>query len=117
MRSRIADLRVGAGKTHGRNFYLFTYRNFSRTDLADIDPVVVGLTFAPADVKDKRQVVIDADISGESTGDCVESLAPRVVSSKREDLLRATHEIARELSGRSGPIIEALFDASRRRIP
>ena len=49
VRSRVADLHVEPGRTQGRNFYLFTYLTFSRTDATEIDPVVVGLTFARAD--------------------------------------------------------------------
>ena len=77
VRLNVAHLHVESGRTQGRNFYLFTYLTFSRTDAAEIDPVVVGLTFARADNEEEERVVIDADISGEHTGDRIEAIARR----------------------------------------
>jgi hypothetical protein len=112
VRSRVKHLRTAAGATRGRNFHLFTYRTFSRTDATDIDPVVVGLTFAEAD-EEGKQVVIDADISGESTGDGIKTFASRTVLALRNELLRASNELARELSRHGPQIAEALLDSSR----
>ncbi len=112
VRLRVAHLHVESGRTQGRSFYLFTYLTFSRTDAAEIDPVVVGLTFAPAD-EEENGVVIDADISGESTGDPIEALARRTVPKVREELLRAAHEMAYKLSCYGQRIAEALLDSSR----
>ena len=113
VRSAVAHLHVKSGRTQGRSFYLFTYRTFSRTDATEIDPVVVGLTFAQADDKEEEWIVIDADISGESTGDMIEVLAQRTVPAVREELLRAANELARELSCHGRRIAEALLDLSR----
>src|SRR5580658_10240718 len=68
VRSMAANVRVESGKTQGRSFYLFTYRTYSRADATGIDPVVVGLNFTRPDNDATDLVVIDADISGESTG-------------------------------------------------
>ena len=73
VRLKVAHLDVESERTQGRSFYLFTYRTFSRTDATEIDPVVVGLTFTRAENEETELVVIDADISGESTGDWIEN--------------------------------------------
>ncbi len=113
VRSRVANLHVESGRTQGRSFYLFTYLAFSRTDASEIDPVVVGLTFARADDDEQERVVIDADISGEQTGDGIEVLAQRTVPAGRDDLLRAASELALKLSCYDQRIAEALLDSSR----
>jgi hypothetical protein len=112
VRLRVPCLHVASGRTQGRSFYLFTYLTFSRTDATGIDPVVVGLTFARAD-DEEEQVVIDADVSGEQTGDGIESIARRTVPVAREELLRASHELAQGLSCFGQRIAEALLDSSR----
>ena len=108
--ARAVDARVTPGKTRGRAFFLFTYRTYSRTD-ADLDPVVVGLTFTAAD--DGAHVVIQADISGESSGVVIALLAPREVPEPRDELLRAARETAQELCKHSQTIVTALLDSSR----
>jgi hypothetical protein len=113
VRSRVAHLHVKSGRTQGLRFYLFTHLTFSRTDASEIDPVVVGLTFARADSEEGKWVVIDADVSGEQTGDRIAVLAQRTVPADREELLRAAHELARELSGYDQQISQALLDSSR----
>jgi len=113
VRSRVKALQVRPGRTYGRSFYLFTYRTFSRTDVAEVDPVVVGLTFAPSDTPGEGQVVVVADISGECTGDGIEALARRTIPASRDELFRGAHEMAHEMSCRSGSIVEALLDVSR----
>jgi hypothetical protein len=113
VRSRVPALRVTAGRTQGRSFFLFTHRTFSRTDVANIDPVVVGLTFAPAQNEAVSKAVIDADISGECTGDGIETLTRRVVAATREELLRAARQLAQELAGHSQVVAEALLEVSR----
>ncbi len=111
VQAKVANTRVTAGMTRGRGFYLFTYRTFSRTDAADIDPVVAGLTFTAAD--DGAHVAIRADISGESGGDVIGSLAPREVPVSRGELLHAAAEAAHQLCERRRSIAEALLDSSR----
>lgn len=113
VRLRVAHLHVESGRTQGHSFYLFTYLTFSRTDAIEIDPVVVGLTFARADNEEEKRVVIDADVSGEHTGDRIEALARRRVPAVREELLRTAHELAFELSCYAQRIAEALLDSSR----
>ena len=114
VRSRVTRLHVKSGRTNGRGFYLFTYRTFSRTDATEIDPVVVGLTFTRADHDEKNLVVIDADISGESTGDTIAAMTKLTVPAVREELLRAAHEFALGLSCRGQRIAEALLESSRK---
>ena len=111
VRLRVAHLHVKPGKTQGLNFYLFSYVTFCRSDAVEIDPVVVGLTFARGD--SEKWVVIDADISGEHTGDMIETLARQTVPADREELLRAAHELASKLSCCGQRIAEALLDSSR----
>ncbi len=113
VRSIVPHVNVTSGRTQGRSFYLFTYRTYSRTDAPEIDPVVVGLTLAPADHDARELVVIDADISGESTGDGIERLPLRTVRAVREELLLAVHETAFELSHHGQRIAESLLDSSR----
>jgi hypothetical protein len=109
-----SHVQVGAGRTKGRSFRLFTYLTFSRTDATDIDPVVVGVLFTEAGTDEEKHVVIEADISGERTGDRIMALAPRTVPATREELLRAAHRLAYELSCHGQRIAAALRDPSRR---
>jgi hypothetical protein len=114
VRTRVTHLHTMSGRTQGRGFDLFTYLKFSRTDASELDPVVVGLTFSHADGEERRWVVIDADVSGEQTGDGIEVPAQRRVPASREDLLRAASEMALRLSCGEQRIAEALLDSSRR---
>lgn len=113
VRSRVRALRVAPGRTQGSSFYLFTYRTFSHNDGADIDPVVAGITFSVADSEHGNKLVVNADISGESSGDIIKVLAPRVVPATREELLLAAREPAMELADNGAPIADALLDPSR----
>jgi hypothetical protein len=113
IQSRVPDLRVETGKTQGRNFSLFTHRTFSRADQPGIDPVVVGLTFARGGGENPEAIGIEADISGEQTGDRIAAIARREVHTAREDLVRAARELATELCKFAPSIVEALLNPSR----
>lgn len=110
VRRKIANVHVLAGRTAGDRFYLHSHQTFSLPECDDVDAVVVGLTFSPAldDVK------IDADISGEQTGDLIFSLPTRKVANARQPLMEATHDLARTLSESVDVVAAALSNLSRR---
>lgn len=114
VRLRVPDVRVDTARTRGRKFYLFTYRTFSRSDDPHIDPVVVGLTFVREDHGEEPRAIIDADISGEATGDRIAAITRRTVPMVGTELFRVARESAAELSQYVPRIAEALLDPSRK---
>jgi hypothetical protein len=109
VRRRVAPVRVDKGRTQGDRFYLFSYRTFSIPD-SGLDPVVSGITFTPA----QEGVTIEADVSGEQTGDCISSVSRKTVANSREELLAAASESAQKLCQSADAIAAALEDPSRR---
>jgi hypothetical protein len=109
VRRKMAGIRVNAGRTQGDRFFLFSYRTFSLPD-GGLDPVVAGLTFTPAE----EGVKVEADVSGEQTGDWISSVPSQTVANLRDELLAAAREAARELCQSAEAIIAALKDPSRR---
>lgn len=112
VRRRVQDVEIAAGKTQARHFSLFAYRTFSRTGKA-IDPVVVGLTFLQSREADEDRVVVEADISGEETGDILLSVPPRTIPLVPEQLIHAAREMAAQLARNSRRIADALLDPAR----
>ncbi len=108
VRRTLAGIRVDAGRTNGNNFYLFSYITFSMPDSA-VDPVVVGITFTPA----YNGVTVEADISGEQTGDPILSLPNISVAGLRKDLISAASTLARRLCQSAAAIEAAIKDDSR----
>ena len=108
VRRKVAGIRVDAGRTKGDKFFLFSYRTFSIPDSA-LDPVVVGITFTPAD----QGVIVEADVSGEQTGDWVSSVPGKTLANSTEELLAAARESARTLCQSAEAITAALTDPSR----
>ncbi|MBI3412117.1 MAG: hypothetical protein HY040_27615 [Planctomycetes bacterium] len=109
VRRRVAEVRVDKGRTRGERYYLFTYRTFSIPG-SGLDPIVTGVTFTPA----KGSVSVDADVSGEQTGDCIATVPSKTVANSREDLLAAAGESAGKLCQWGEAIALALKDPSRR---
>jgi len=109
VRRRVAGVRVTNGLTKGDRFYLFSYRTFSMPD-SGLDPVVSGMTFRPAE----EAVTVDADVSGEQTGDHISFVPSKTVANTRNELLAAAGESARKLCQSADAIAAALKDASRR---
>ena len=75
-----------------------------------LDPVVAGMTFTSAD----EGVTVEADVSGEETGDIIFSLPSKTVAGSSEELLAAARESARNLCQSARAIAAALTDPSRR---
>ncbi len=109
VRRQLAGVRVAADRTSGEHFFLFSYRTFSTPDSA-LDPVVAGVTFTPAG----QGVAVEADASGEQTGDRIATVPPRTVAPTREALLAAAHESARLLCQSAGAVAAAVRDPNRR---
>jgi hypothetical protein len=105
---RLAGVRVDKGRTKGDRFYLFSYRTFSIPE-SGLDPVVSGITFTPA----QQGVAIEADVSGERTGDCIASVPSKTVAHSRQELLAAASESARKLCQSADAIAAALQNPSR----
>ena len=108
VRQRLVGVRVDAGRTTVLSFFLFSYLTFSLPE-SGLDPVVVGMTFRPAG----PGVVVDADVSGEQTGDLISDLPSTSVEHSRESLLSAVRESAQRLCQSAGDIAAALKDPSR----
>jgi hypothetical protein len=109
VRRKMAGIRVDAGRTKGERFFLFSYRTFSIPH-SGLDPVVVGITFTPA----PQGVMVEADVSGEQTGDWISSVPSKAVTHSREALLQAAGEAAHQLCQSAEVIALALADSSRR---
>jgi len=109
VRRKVAGVRVTAGRTKGDKFFLFSYRTFSMPDSA-LDPVVVGMTFTPA----QQGVTVEADVSGEQTGDWIAAVPSKTMADSREEVLAAARESARTLCQSAEAIAAALQDPSRR---
>jgi len=109
VRRKVAGVRVDAGRTNGDMFFLFSYRTFSMPDSA-LDPVVVGITFTPA----HEGVTVEADVSGEQTGDWIAAVPGKPVAHSREEVLAMACESARKLCQSAEAIAAALQDPARR---
>jgi hypothetical protein len=109
VRQRVPGIRVTTGRTSGEHFFLFSYRTFFMPDMA-LDPVVVGMTFTSVD----QGVAVEADVSGEETGDCIASVPSTTVANSSEELFAAARESARNLCQSARAIAAALTDPSRR---
>ena len=68
------------------------------------------MTFTPA----HPGVTVEADVSGEQTGDWISSVPSKTVANSREELLAAARESARKLCQSVEAIVAALKDPSRR---
>lgn len=102
------QLEAVPGRTHGSNFLLFTYRNFSLKEGLP-EPVTVGITFRPLG----NEVSIEADASGEQTGDIVFSVPPETVPLAEEALIAHAKSFGRELQGAVDEIAAAMLDPLR----
>ncbi len=109
VRGKVAGTQVVAGRSKGDSFFLFSYRTFSMPD-SPLDPVVVGLTFTPA----HHGVTVEADVSGEQTGDGIASVPSKTVANSPQELLAAAREAAQELCQSAEAVAAALKDPSRR---
>lgn len=108
LRLCLSGLQTQTGLTRGGKGFVFSYRTFSLPE-ATLDPVVVGLTFTPAE----GGVRVEADASGESRGDFIVELPARMVAPYLEELLRATREFGEQLSRSTEQIAAALRDSLR----
>lgn len=108
VKSRVPAASVQVGRTAGRAFPLFTYRTFSRPREV-VDPVVVGVTFTWSGPR----IRVEADASGEQSGDRIVTLSPKTVPSSRAELIQAACEFAERLRQSDDQIAAALADPSR----
>jgi hypothetical protein len=108
VRRKIPDIRVDAGRTHGKQFLLFSYRTFSMPD-SEVDPVVAGITFTSAE----QDVMVDADFSGEQTGDSISTLPSKTVANSSDEVLEAARDSARMLCESADALAAAIIDPSR----
>ena len=112
IRQRVPDVVIGIARTTGKQFLLFTYRTYSSPSHDAIDPVVVGLTFTRTDAG----VSIEADASGEETGDLIVPLPCQHSSPRRADLIDSATGLAAQLVTAKERIAAAVLYSSRRRI-
>lgn len=111
IRKRLPAVRVSSGRTAGEQFHLFSYRTFSIPGSA-LDPVVVGMTFTSAG----EGVMVDADASGEQSGDCIASVLSKTAAESKDELLAIARDLARNLRQSAQAIAAALTDPSRTEI-
>lgn len=108
VRSRFGNVLADSGQTQGKAFLLFTYRTFSVPG-SGVEPVVAGMNFTRAD----NGIGIDADISGEQTGDTMLELPRTITQGSKQELLVAARELAQRLCEGDKQIVDALSDQSR----
>ena len=109
VRRRVPAARATSGRTKGSRFFLFSYRTFAIPD-SRLDPVVAGVLFRPAD----RGVAVEADVSGEYTGDCISPAFSATVANSKEELLTTARQLAQRLLESADVIAAALEDSSRK---
>lgn len=110
VRQRVPDVVIHSARTTGKQFLLFTHRTYSSPSHESIDPVVVGLTFKLAG----GGVSIEADASGEETGDLIFLLPHKLCSHGRTELIESATDLADQLVAANERISTAVVDASRR---
>jgi len=108
IRRTVASVRAVAGRTSGKVFYLCSYRTFSKPG-SDVDPVVVSITFAPA----QGGVSLEAGVTGESGGDLIRSFPALTLPVSKEEVVWAARAAARELGDLADSVAAALQDDSR----
>lgn len=108
VRHHLKDVDVSAFRTQGDKFYLFTYRTFSMPDAND--PVVVGITFSPQ----SDGITIEADVSGEQTGDSIFSLPIKSIPMSKDRILAVARVLAANLCQAAERIVNALRDPNRK---
>jgi hypothetical protein len=108
VRDKLPAAQVRSGRTSGERFFLFSYRTFSLPE-SEIDPVVAGVCFTQAG----PGIAVEADISGEHTGDVILSAPGKTVPNSPDELLAAARGAARKLCQTTEPIVAALSDPSR----
>jgi hypothetical protein len=108
VRRRLPHVRATPGRTSGEQFFLFSYYTFSAPD-SSVDPVVAGITFRPAN----GGATVEADISGETSGDCVFSLPSKTVSVANDDLIAVAQQLAQKLRAAVESVVTALLDPNR----
>lgn len=111
VRGIIPEVQVVAGHTAGEHFLLFAYRTFSVPD-SDVDPVVAGMTIT----KTGDRMQIEADVSGEQTGDWIATPQGGIVVCTWQEMQEAARELASGLN-KSGDAVAAALTNPARRIP
>ncbi|MBW3598251.1 MAG: hypothetical protein KY475_13390 [Planctomycetes bacterium] len=107
VRRKTPQLSVRRGHTTGESFFLFSYVSFSTSDPAR-DPVVAGVTFTPTE----RGVTLEADVSGEQSGDYVASSRIETVAGDNDELLATARELTRYLCQSAEAIAAAINEPS-----
>jgi hypothetical protein len=107
--ARVPGVRIDSGRTSGRGFFLFSYRRFAPPQQSRIDPVIAGMTFKPLD----DRIAVEADISGEESGDILEAYDTGVVSPTSLSVLHHAREIAQRMASAGNRVAAALTDTAR----
>lgn len=95
-----------AGKTQTVRFPLFSYRVFEVPPQPDLDPVVVGVNFAPA--SSDGNITVSADLCGEESGQIWFELPEQTVPAAQAVLRVTAETLARRLSEQKDRIFAAL---------
>jgi hypothetical protein len=109
VRRQVENVCVKSLQTNGERVYLFTYKTFAGQD-ESIDPVVVGITFSPHD----GGILVEADASGERTGDLIYPLPTETAPDAGEKILEIARDVARKLCHSASAVADAVCDPSRR---
>lgn len=108
VRRSLPGIDVESGQTHGKAFFLCSYRIFSIPNRG-LDRIVAGVTFTP----DNDGVRVEADVSGERSGDWISGVPAQTVANSKSRLLAAAQEVGRKLCQSAEAITRALKDSAR----
>ena len=108
VRSRCPGVIVRAGgRTSGRAWLLYSYRDFNQTeDDSEAEDVVAGMTFSP----EGDAIGILADIGGGETGQTDYEAPERVVPANLTAVLAAARELGEELSRQDEIVVKAMSE-------
>jgi len=99
---------IKCGKNQAPKWFLFSHRVYQPAGNSEIDPVVVGVDFAPG----SHGVIVHGDAAGETLGDVLLDLSPREVIGKLA-ILEAARDLAEQLTHHAACVAEALKDSRR----
>jgi hypothetical protein len=103
------DCRIADGHNSSGAWELFSYRVYAPPPMSDIDPVVVGVSFA---IAANGAITVHGDIVGETIGDILFEL-PRQETSENSRLMETARDVSRILAQRQSQIVKALTDPVR----
>lgn len=103
---RWPQVRSRPGKTFTEKMLLFSYCAFENPSQPEVDPVVVGVDFAPGPAEDV--VRVRGDLCGEETGSVWFEVPEQQVSRTQEALRKAAESVTTQLAAEADRVAEGL---------